>query len=125
MPGDLKNLRVLSQLLEDLALLQQVLKGDLNEVWECFNFRSINYPSHSLVVVVSLVVLWQLVVDVTLERVGSVKENLRGRNINGWFYYTSGLSLASLLTIKRFNLWIPAKHFCLMCLFIQFVCMLL
>ena len=121
MPGDLKNLRVLSQLLEDLALLQQVLKGDLNEVWECFNFRSINYPSHSLVVVVSLVVLWQLVVDVTLERVGSVKENLRGRNINGWFYYISGLSLASLLTIKRFNLWIPAKHFCLMCLFIHFV----
>ena len=125
MSGDLQNLRVLCQLLEDLALLQQVLKGNSYEDWECFNFKSIDYPSHPLVVVVCLVVLWRLVVDVPLERVGSVKENLRGRNINGWFYYISGLSLASLLTIKRFNLWIPAKHFCLMCLFIQFVCMLL
>ena len=87
MSGDLQNLRVLSQLLEDLALLQQVLKGNSNEVGECFNFRSINYPSHSLVVVVCLVVLWQLVVDVTLEGIGRVKENLRGRNRNGWLCF--------------------------------------
>ena len=87
MSGDLQNLRVLSQLLEDLALLQQVLKGNSNEDWECFNFKSTNYPSHSLVVVVCLVVLWQLVVDVTLEGIGRVKENLRGRNRNGWLCF--------------------------------------